>query len=361
MKSIADFGPMRERDQLEARDPKRKKMILEYKSTTPGLSTSDIAVKAGCTLNYVSRVLKAEQLLQQRQQPHQAEVPEAGHGAQESCESWFQRIVETNLLDLKAALRTSLRGNPQQIQRWTTKVEAPSRIRHITASELDANTFPYDLSSTDTAERKRGSDWLRHHFSGEKKSSQGFVIMDAHTGSDGKQSEALFKALPTLLDEPSYAKEFKPIFQSLQEKGEKTKGDAKRRQAKMTELTKKAQLRVKEATYLLRRKGNSTNGSAKQREAEQTLVDVRKEYKLVKEVIREMGLGYNRISQAVSRSPRVYGEGSARLRGCACLHQEEQDRSAGLPHRTRRLWVDGQARLQAPVQRALLRLSNRLA
>jgi len=305
MKSIADFGPMRERDQLQARDPKRKKMILEYKSTTPSLSTSDIAVKAGCTLNYVSRVLKAEQLLQQRQQPHQAEVPEAGHGAQESCESWFQRIVETNLLDLKAALRTSLRGNPQQIQRWTTKVEDPSRIRHITASELDANTFPYDLSSTDTAERKLGSDWLWHHFSGEKKSSQGFVIMDAHTGSDGKQSEALFKALPTLLDEPSYAKEFKPIFQSLQEKGEKTKGDAKRRQAKMTELTKKAQLRVEEATYLLRRKGNSTKGSAKQieakrresREAEQTLVDVRKEYKLVKEVIREMGLAYNRISQ----------------------------------------------------------------
>jgi len=305
MKSIADFGPMRERDQLQARDPKRKKMILEYKSTTPSLSTSDIAVKAGCTLNYVSRVLKAEQLLQQRQQPHQAEVPEAGHGAQESCESWFQRIVETNLLDLKAALRTSLRGNPQQIQRWTTKVEDPSRIRHITASELDANTFPYDLSSTDTAERKRGSDWLRHHFSGEKKCSQGFVIMDAHTGSDGKQSEALFKVLPTLLDEPSYAKEFKPIFQSLQEKGEKTKGDAKRRQAKMTELTKKAQLRVEEATYLLRRKGNSTKGSAKQieakrresREAEQTLVDVRKEYKLVKEVIREMGLAYNRISQ----------------------------------------------------------------
>jgi len=255
---------MRERDQLQARDPKRKKMILEYKSTTPSLSTSDIAVKAGCTCNYVSRVLKAEQRLQQplqqQQQPQKAEVPEAGHGAQESCESWFQRMVETNILDLKAALRTSLRGNPQQIQRWTTKVEAPSRIRHITASELDANTFPYDLSSTDTAERKRGSDWLRHHFSGEKKSSQGFVIMDAHTGSDGKQSEALFKALPTLLDEPSYAKEFKPIFQSLQEKGEKTKGDAKRRQAKMTDLTKKAQLRVKEATYLLRRKGNSTKG-----------------------------------------------------------------------------------------------------
>ena len=52
---------MRERDQLQARDPKRKKMILENKSTTPSLSTSDIAVKAGCTLNYVSRVLKAEQ------------------------------------------------------------------------------------------------------------------------------------------------------------------------------------------------------------------------------------------------------------------------------------------------------------
>ena len=39
--------------------------------------------------------------------------------------------------------------------------------------------------------------------------------MDAHTGSDGKQSEALFKALPTLLDEPSYAKEFKPVRSCL--------------------------------------------------------------------------------------------------------------------------------------------------
>jgi hypothetical protein len=52
------------------------------------------------------------------------------------------------------------------------------------------------------------------------------------------------------------AQVFKPIFQRLQEfcqeKGEKTKGDAKRRQAKMTDLTKKAQPQVKEATYLLR-------------------------------------------------------------------------------------------------------------
>ena len=46
--------------------------------------------------------------------------------------------------------------------RWTTNVEDPSRIRDITARELKANTFPYDLNTTDKDEIKRGSEWLRY-------------------------------------------------------------------------------------------------------------------------------------------------------------------------------------------------------
>jgi hypothetical protein len=206
--------------------------------------------------------------------------------------------------------------------RWTTNLKEPSCIRHITKAELKANTFPYNLNSADENERKRGTEWLRHHFSGQKKSSQGFVIMDAHTDSNGKPSTALFDELPKLLDKEQYAKELKPIFQRLQDKKEdKTKGDGKRRQAKMTELARKAILRVREAEILLRRKANSTKGSAKKKktaggdgykkkkkrvsihypttkeEAEQTLKDVREEYRLINEAIRQMSLGYDRIYQ----------------------------------------------------------------
>ena len=60
MMSIADFGPTRVSDQLRARDPRRKKIILESQSTKSNLSTSEIAVDAGCTSGYVRSVLKAK-------------------------------------------------------------------------------------------------------------------------------------------------------------------------------------------------------------------------------------------------------------------------------------------------------------
>ena len=193
MKSMADFGPTLEWDQLRVRGSKRKK-ILESHSTKSNAFLPNIAVEADCTQGYVSTVQSPEGKIY---------------------------------------------------------VEDPSRIRHITARELKGNTFPYDLNTTDKDEIKRGTEWLRYHFSGEKKSAQGFVIMDAHSGSDCKPSEALFNELPKLLDEPNYTKKFSPIFQKLQAKdAAKTKGDSKRRQAKMTDLAEKAQQRVEEATVL---------------------------------------------------------------------------------------------------------------
>ena len=205
MKSMADFGPTREWDQLRVRGSKRKK-ILESHSTKSNAFLPNIAVEADCTQGYVSRVLKAKLTAEQ---PHQPAEPEAEHGEPKGFASWFQSIVETNIPDLKDALRASLRETPEQM-RWTTNVEDPSRIRHITARELKANTFPYDLNTTDKDEIKRGTEWLRYHFSGEKKSAQGFVIMDAHSGSDGKPSEALFNELPKLLDEPNYTAAARP-------------------------------------------------------------------------------------------------------------------------------------------------------
>jgi hypothetical protein len=268
----------------------------------------------------VCRVLKAKANEEQPSCPAQATETGAPHEAPEKYESWFQSVIETHFPDLKAALCTCVRETPEQM-RWTTNLIESSCIRHITKAELKANTFPYDLNSTDESQRKCGTEWLRHHFSGKKKSSQGFVIMDAHTDSNGKSSTALFDELPKLLDNKQYAKELKPIFQRLQDKKEdKTAGDGKRRQAKMTELASKAILRVKEAKILLQRKENSTKGSVKKKktaggdtykkkkrvyihypttkeEAERTLKDVSEEYRLIKEAIHQMSLGYDRIYQ----------------------------------------------------------------
>ena len=114
MKSMADFGPTREGDQLRARDPRRKKIILESKSTKSSLSTSDIAVEAGCTSGYVCRVLKAKANEEQPSCPAQATETGAPHEAPEKYENWFQSVIETHFPDLKAALCTCVRETPEQ-------------------------------------------------------------------------------------------------------------------------------------------------------------------------------------------------------------------------------------------------------
>ena len=129
----------------------------------------------------------------------------------------------------------------------STDLHRKSRIRNITAKELKANTFLYDLNSTDKKEQGRSRSWLRDHFSSKKRSSQGFAIMDAHKETDGSLSDALFEQLTPLLDDTDlvYRKELKTIFQTLQSK-KKPKGDGKRLQAKMTALVAASKVRLKE-------------------------------------------------------------------------------------------------------------------
>jgi hypothetical protein len=113
--SMMDFGLTREGDQLRARDPRRKNLIiLESKSTKSSLSTSDIAVEAGCTSGYVCRVLKVKAKEEQPSCPAQATETGAPHEAPEKYESWFQSVIETHFPDLKAALCTCVRETPEQ-------------------------------------------------------------------------------------------------------------------------------------------------------------------------------------------------------------------------------------------------------
>jgi hypothetical protein len=173
----------------------------------------------------------------------------------------------------------------------------PSRVRPITQRELQANTFPGNLNSTDAEEIKRSKQWIRNHLSGTKRGGQGFVIMDAHTDKDGNQSPALFEEMPKLCDNHWYSKMFKTIFQKLQAK--EAKGDGKRKQAKMTELLDLAALRVKEADVLANRKSLKT-GSASKEEALQKLEQTQIDYVCMKEASDEMCLGYERIRKVVA-------------------------------------------------------------
>jgi hypothetical protein len=186
----------------------------------------------------------------------------------------------------------------------STDLHRKSRIRNITAKELKANTFLYDLNSTDKKEQGRSRSWLRDHFSSKKRSSQGFAIMDAHKETDGSLSDALFEQLTPLLDDTNlvYRKELKTIFQTLQSK-KKPKGDGKRLQAKMTALVAASKVRLKEVQDLIahREKFPVPSTGAKEKRTlpmlQQELKTIQKEVAVIHESTMAMTRAYDRIQK----------------------------------------------------------------
>ena len=204
--------PPPERQILKARDPGRKKRILDTKRANPSLKASDIARIAACEPRYVRQVLndllvKPVKANLREPAPPGPSGTEADHGAQAepgaaSNPKWFQRAVANSaalIAGLDPLLERLRRGETSPT--LSTDLHRKSRIRNITAKELKANTFLYDLNSTDKKEQGRSRSWLRDHFSSKKRSSQGFAIMDAHKETDGSLSDALFEQLTPLLDE----------------------------------------------------------------------------------------------------------------------------------------------------------------
>ena len=161
--------PPPERQILKARDPGRKKRILDTKRANPSLKASDIARIAACEPRYVRQVLndllvKPVKANLREPAPPGPSVTEAGHAAQAepgaaSNLKWFQRAVAdpAALISLIAGLDPLLerlrRG--EKFPKLSTNLADPSRVRNITALELKANTFRYDLNSTDKKERGR--------------------------------------------------------------------------------------------------------------------------------------------------------------------------------------------------------------
>ena len=310
--------PPPERQILKARDPGRKKRILDTKRANPNMKASEIARIEGCQPGYVRRVLndllvKPVKANLRKPAPPGPSVTEAGHAAQAepgaaSNLKWFQRAVAdpAALISLIAGLDPLLerlrRG--EKFPKLSTNLADPSRVRNITALELKSNTFRYDLNSTDKKEQGRSRSWLRDHFSSKKRSSQGFAIMDAHKETDGSLSDALFEQLTPLLDDTDlvYRKELKTIFQTLQSK-KKPKGDGKRLQAKMTALVAASKVRLKEVQDLIAHREKFPVPSARAKEKrtlpmlQQELKTIQKEVAVIHESTMAMTRAYDRIQK----------------------------------------------------------------
>ena len=301
-----------ERTKLSARDPERKKFILDTKRENPDIKASQLAMLASCSQDYVRKVLNDK--VAKRPRPVKANlreialpalpVPEAGHGAQAepaaqpgaaSNLKWYQRAVaDAELIaGLDPLLDRLRRGEQSPV--LSTNLRDPSRVRDITDKELEANTFPHNLNSTVPREQACGRDWLRYHFGACKRSTQGFVIMQAHNEDDGSPSAVLFEWFPQLLEQKEYAKKLEPIFQTLQ--ATKIKGDGKRVQAKMTALVKLSNDKVIAAKKVVDEAKSMKALPRSYPKAVKDLEDIQKEHDSLQAVTYAMCRGYTRIQQ----------------------------------------------------------------
>ena len=310
MQSLYGIAERAER-QLSYKDKKRKKIILDTKRKNPSLTPKKIAGIVECTADYVRKILRDQAKPVKANVPEPDPlghpVPEAGHGAQAkpgaaSNPKWFERAVADSLPGLDPLLESLRRG----VKRPTlsTDLRDPSQFRVISNEELRENTFPNDLNSNDGQVQKRSREWLRYHFSGEKRSAQGFVIMAAHIEDDGFPSTDLFEGFPELLEKNQrYAKELKTIFQTLQSK--RPKGDGKRLQAKMTALVALSKLRLKEANDVVEKEKKRKRTPDNLPAALQVLEKIQKEYDLIQEATYAMCRGYARIQKVPAFKRRI--------------------------------------------------------
>lgn len=273
---------------FKTRDAKRKPEALKLSQL--GFKTVDIAKEMNCSRRHARRLLQ------------KARKPDATVDA--SKQPWFNPIAINKLSELRSVVLV------QPVGVMTTDILV-EKIRDVSENELRQNTFPFRLSLLDepvsetkaqkklrTNKEKSGREWARTHFSGDKKGSMGFVLMDAH---DEDLDEA---KLLELYDSKRYSKEFDPIFQQLQAKKKvDVKGDSTRRQAKLSDLAALAELRVEEASAIVnaqRKKRRTTTASDPSLdksldEAQAKLREIEAELETIEEAINFACRGYERI------------------------------------------------------------------
>ena len=221
-------------DELRARDPKRKSLILQL-STKKGMRQVDIAREVRASISYVQSVLS-------KASKESRSVLQASKESPVLQQRWFEKSAVTKLAAVRAIILA--RKMPEN----TTDLINPSKFRDLTKKEEDANTFPYSLYSADRKERKKGTEWIRNHLSGKMRHSLGLVLMSAYGPEQSDLDDFVEANFLKLFEIPRYSKELLPIFQNLQAKDEfKQKGDGKRLQAKLSDLYALVTKRVEEA------------------------------------------------------------------------------------------------------------------
>ena len=308
------------RDELRGRVSRKALRILEVSSQNREYSQKHIAESVKCSVRYVRKVLSG----------HAKQAAQAAEKGAASNRKWYEIIANNHLASVSAAIFAS---------EWTassTDLLNPSNFRDLTKAEEKANTFPHSLYSDNPQDVHRSQAYVRLHLSGQKKSSLGFLLMDAHTegGSSTSEPSDITRLLELVDTNKNYARQLRPIFQTLQSKGiVKMHGDLKRRQAKLSDLAAVAELRLHEAEAPVKRlersaakaqsqgaalallqmgkkrqggealssptrkksKKTSEKASTEMKEAQQILDEVKAEYETVCNVLDYMCKGFERI------------------------------------------------------------------
>jgi hypothetical protein len=260
-------------------DPDRKRKILEFHSL--GYGPKAIADLVGGARQSIHDVVqKAEK---------EARAPQAA-----KANPWYQCRADGKFDECIAAAHM---GRPE----WTTKIAEAVIVREMTQKELDLHTYPHTTSESDCSkERKRkikaGRRWMQERFTASSPgyNHHGFALFPPSPDID---YSVVNERLPRLLDSSNYQKVLKGIFQSVQGKGGTTsKGDGKRKQAKMLELVKMAETRCTEAKSRFNQFAVHTESKNKT-EAHEKVLETASEKALLQEVINHMCENVVRIAE----------------------------------------------------------------
>ena len=191
--------------------------------------------------------------------------------------------------------------NELAIERWTTDLDPSVTVRDLTQKELKSHTYPRTISEHDDSEvmkqkEKNGREWLQARLTDPPdRYHNGFVIFPPSDGDD----DTVMSQLTSQLDETAYQKTITPIFQSVQgrkrgRRVEVSRGDNKRRQAKMWNLAAKPIKQVGEAEVIFNR---FKVESDKRESARATLEAMRPELSVLHTATMHMCDNYLRIRQ----------------------------------------------------------------
>ena len=186
-----------QRDELRGRVPIKALRILEASSQNCEYKQKHIAESVNAAIGMCARYYQ-DVRSKQRQRKGQLRN-----------RKWYEIIANNHLASVYATNFAS------ESTANSTDLLSPSKS-DLTEVEENANTFPHSLYSDNPQVVQRSQAYVRHHLSGQKKSSQalGFLLMDAHTqgGSSTSEPSDITWLLELVDTNKNYARILRPIF-----------------------------------------------------------------------------------------------------------------------------------------------------